>query len=72
MIIAVLILIMAMLLFAIFGLAQMLHVDPTASGPAYDIVRWLEAMLNPYLSVIWEWLGYIVRRFAEIRIPGIS
>jgi hypothetical protein len=72
MVIAILILIMVMLLLAIFGIAQMLQVDPTTSGPSYDLVRWLEAMLNPYISVIQEWLEYIVRRLAEIRIPGIN
>jgi hypothetical protein len=71
-IIAILILIMAMLLLAIFGIAQMLHVDPTASGPAYDLVRWLESMMSPYLAVIQEWLEFFVRKFAELRIPGIS
>ena len=71
-IIAILILIMTMLLIALFGIALMLDVDPGASGPAYDLVRWLEATINPYLSVVQEWLEYIVHRFAEFGVPGIS
>jgi hypothetical protein len=71
-IIAILILIMTLFLIALFGIALLLDVDPTASGPAYDIVRWLAAVLTPYLSVMQEWMQYFATKFAELKVPGIS
>jgi len=72
MLITILVLVMTMLLIALFGIALMLDVDPAASGPAYDIIRWLEAVLTPYLATLQEWMQYFVRKFAELRVPGIS
>jgi hypothetical protein len=72
MLIAILVLVMTMLLIALFGIALMLDVDPAARGPAYDIIRWLEAVLTPYLAIMQEWMEYFVRKFAELRVTGIG
>lgn len=71
-VIAIIIMVIAMFLLGLFGIALLLHVNPHAEGPGFDFVRWLEALITPQIVVIQEWMQFILRKFAELHIPGIS
>ena len=74
-VITLIILILTMFGLALFGLALMLSVDPASSGPAYDMVRWLEEVIPPILLDIQEWVSSIIQRVQQLvqgSIPGIS
>ncbi len=72
-VITLLILILTMAGLALFGLMLMISVDPTASGPGYDIVRWMEQVIPPYVFGLKEWIEYIfqqLQQFIQGIVPG--
>lgn len=72
-VITLLILILTLLGLALFGLALMISVYPAASGPGYDIIRWLEQVIPPYILGLKEWIDYIVQQLQKLIqsiVPG--